>query len=69
MLIILSEVMNIIAASITFDDKSVTITQISINVFVVEIYAQAPKKIFACNRTDVYLIDDTWSLDLLDIKG
>ena len=33
-----------------------------------EIYSKAPKKYYATNKTDVYFIDDIWSLDILDLK-
>ena len=33
-----------------------------------EIYSKPPKKYYATNKTDVYHIDDTWSLDILDLK-
>ena len=43
-------------------------TQKNIKIFINEIYSKPPKKYFATNKTDVYHIDDTWSLDILDLK-
>ena len=43
-------------------------TRRTIDTFVNEIYSKPPKKIYATNKTDVSLIDDTFSLDILDIK-
>ena len=43
-------------------------TQKSINVFINEIYSKPPKKNYVTNKTDVYHIDDIWSLDILDLK-
>ena len=31
-------------------------------------YSKPPKKNYATNKTDVYHIDDSWSLDNLDLK-
>ena len=36
--------------------------------FLTEVYSKAPKKSFASNKTDVFLIDDIWPLDILDLK-
>ena len=33
-----------------------------------EIYSKPPKKNYDTNKTDVYYIDEIWSLDLLDLK-
>ena len=33
-----------------------------------EIYSKPPKRNYPTNKTDVYHIDDTWSLDILDLK-
>ena len=33
-----------------------------------EIYSKPPKKKYATNKTDVYHIDDIWSLDVLDLQ-
>ena len=68
----------------TFDDKrcyvdklisvpwghnpSSKMTQKNIKIFVNEIYSKGPKKNYATNKTDVYHIDDIWSLDMLDLK-
>ena len=42
--------------------------QKNIKIFINEIYSKPPKKNYATNKTDVYHIDDIWSLDLLDLK-
>ena len=43
-------------------------TQKNIKIFINEIYSKGPKKYYATNKTDVYHIDDIWSLDILDLK-
>ena len=43
-------------------------TQKNIKIFINEIYSKAPKKNYATNKTNVYHIDDIWSLDILDLK-
>ena len=43
-------------------------TQKNIKIFINEIYSKSPKKYYPTNKTDVYHIDDTWSLDILDLK-
>ena len=43
-------------------------TQKSIKIFINEIYSKPPKKYYATNKTNVYYIDDIWSLDILDLK-
>ena len=43
-------------------------TQKNIKIFLSEIYSKPPKKNYITNKTDVNHIDDTWSLDLLDLK-
>ena len=43
-------------------------TQKNIKIFMNEIYSKPPKKNYATNKTDVYYIDDIWSLDILDLK-
>ena len=43
-------------------------TQKNIKIFINEIYSKPPKKNYAANKTDVYHIDDIWSLDILDLK-
>ena len=43
-------------------------TQKNIKFFINEIYSKQPKKYYATNKTDVYHIDDIWSLDILDLK-
>ena len=43
-------------------------TQKSIKIFINKIYSKPPKKNYITNKTDVYHIDDIWSLDILDLK-
>ena len=43
-------------------------TQKNIKIFINEIYSKPPKKYYLTNKTDVYFIDDIWSLDILDLK-
>ena len=43
-------------------------TRKNIKIFINEIYSKPPKKIYNTNKTDVYYIDDIWSLDILDLK-
>ena len=43
-------------------------TQKNIKISINEIYSKPPKKIYITNKTDVYYIDDIWSLDILDLK-
>ena len=43
-------------------------TQKNIKIFINEIYSKGPKRNYATNKTDVYHIDDIWSLDILDFK-
>ena len=43
-------------------------TQKLIKMFITEIYSKPAKKNYATNKTDVYHIDDIWSLDNLDLK-
>ena len=43
-------------------------TQKNIEISINEIYSKPPKKNYATNKTDVYHIDDIWSLDILDLK-
>ena len=43
-------------------------TQKIIKIFINEIYSKPPKKKYSTNKTDVYHIDDIWSLDILDLK-
>ena len=43
-------------------------TQKNIKIFINEIYSKGPKRNYATNKTDVYHIDDTWSLDISDLK-
>ena len=43
-------------------------TQKNIKIFINEIYSKSPKKNYITNKTDVYHIDDTWSVDILDLK-
>ena len=43
-------------------------TQKNIKIFINEIFSKPPKKNYITNETDVYHIDDIWSLDILDLK-
>ena len=43
-------------------------SQKNIKIFINEIYSKGPKKNYVTNKTDVYRIDDIWSLDVLDLK-
>ena len=43
-------------------------TQKNIKIFINEIHSKPSKKNYITNKTDVYHIDDTWSLDILDLK-
>ena len=43
-------------------------TQKNIKIFINEIHSKGPKKNYITNKTDVYHIDDIWSLDVLDLK-
>ena len=43
-------------------------TQKNIKIFIDEIYSKPPKRNYTTNKTDVYHIDDIWSLDILDLK-
>ena len=43
-------------------------SQKNIKIFVNEIHSEEPKRIYATNKTNVYRIDDIWSLDILDLK-
>ena len=43
-------------------------TQKNIKLFINEIYSKPPKKYYPTNKTDVYHVDDIWSLDILDLK-
>ena len=39
-----------------------------IKIFINEIYSKGPRKSYPTNKTDVYHIDDIWSLVILDLK-
>ena len=43
-------------------------TQKNIKIFINEIYSKPPKKYYPTNKTDVYHIDNIWSLDILDLE-
>ena len=43
-------------------------SQKNIKIFINEIYSKPPKKNYITNKTNVYYIDDVWSLDILDLK-
>ena len=40
----------------------------NVTIYVYEIYANPSEKIFVTEKTDVYYIDETWSMDLFDLK-
>ena len=42
--------------------------QKNIKILINEIYSKGPRKSYPTNKTDVYHIDDIWSLDILDLK-
>ena len=44
-------------------------SQKHIKIFINEICSKPPKKNYDTNKTDVYYIDDIWSLDIFDLKG
>ena len=43
-------------------------TQKNIKIVINETYSKPPKKNYPTNKTNVYNIDDIWSLDILDLK-
>ena len=43
-------------------------TQKNIKIFINDIYSKPPKKHYDTNKTDVYHIDNIWSLDILDLR-
>ena len=43
-------------------------TQKNIKIFINEMYSKPPRRNYPTNKTDVYYIDDIWSLDILDLK-
>ena len=43
-------------------------TQKNIKIFINEIFSKPPRRNYPTNKTDVYHIDDIWSLDILDLK-
>ena len=43
-------------------------TQKSIKVFIDEIFSKGPERNYITHKTDVYHIDDIWSLGILDLK-
>ena len=43
-------------------------TQKNVKIFINEIYSKPPRKNYPSNKTDVYHIDEIWSLDILDFK-
>ena len=42
--------------------------QKNVKIFINKIYSKGPKKNYATNKTEVYRIDDIWSLGILDLK-
>ena len=43
-------------------------TQKNNKIFINEIQSKPPKKIYDTNKTNVYYVDDIWSLDILDLE-
>ena len=43
-------------------------TQKTIKIFIDEVYSKPLEKNYMTNQTDVYHIDDIWSLDIIDLK-
>ena len=43
-------------------------TKKNIRIFINEIFSKGPKKYYPTNKTNVYHIDDIWSLEILDLK-
>ena len=43
-------------------------TQETIKIYLNENSSKTPEKDYATNKTDVYHIDDLWSVDILDLK-
>ena len=43
-------------------------TRKNIKIFINKIYSKPPKRNYPTNKTDVYHIDDIWSLNILDLK-
>ena len=43
-------------------------TQKTIKRFINEVFSKGPEKNYPTNKTNVYHIDDFWSLDILDLK-
>ena len=43
-------------------------SQKKIKIFINELHSKPPKKSYSTNKTDVYYVDDIWSLDILDLK-
>ena len=43
-------------------------TQKNVKIFINEIYSKGPRKSYPTNKTDVYHIDENWSLDILDLE-
>ena len=43
-------------------------SQKNVKIFINEIYSKGLKKNYATNKTDVHHVDDTWGLDILDLK-
>ena len=43
-------------------------TQNTLKIFINEIFSKPTKRNYSTNKTDVYYIDNIWSLDILDLK-
>ena len=44
-------------------------TRKNIKIFIKEIYSKPPKRNYSTKKTDVYHMDDVWSLEMLDLKN
>ena len=43
-------------------------SQKNIKIYINEVYSKPPRRNYTTNKTDVYYIDNIWSLDILDLK-
>ena len=43
-------------------------TQKNIKIFLDEVYSKPPMNSYPTNKTEIFHIDDIWSLDILDLK-
>ena len=51
------------------EEKFTKTTQETIENFIDEVYLKPPKNNYPTNKTDVYQIDEIWSLDTLDLRN